>query len=96
MPCTRSQEEQLVDLPNDWSDEYDPDYSEGEDSDDSLPATMGRDRAQWTVDNYGAIEELYRDFLVIGKQLFGNAFHQCGNVTAFSRYIYKHTTPGAV
>ena len=86
MPCTSE--------PSD--DEFDPDYTEGETSEeDDLPQTMGRDRAMWVEDNVGAIEELYRNFLETGRKIFGDAFHQTGNVTAFSHYVYKHTTPGA-
>jgi len=83
----------MLDLPSD--DEYDPDYTEGESSEDDLPKTMGRDRAHWVEENQAAIEELYRSFQEVGRDLFGNAFHQTGNITAFSHYVYRYTTPGA-
>ena len=95
MPSTRNGRdvEMLDDLPSD--DEFDPDYTEGESSDDELPAAMGRDRAHWVEDNTDALEDLYRQFLETGRQLFGNAFHQTGNITAFCHYVYRYTTPGA-
>ena len=93
MPSTRSQgEAELLDLPSD--DEYDPDYTEDE-SEDDLPHTMGRDRAQWVVDNSEAVEELYRAFKITGQALFGGAFFQCGTVTDFAHLVYKYTSPGA-
>ena len=65
MPSTRSQGESLYsgrDLPDDWfSDEEDPDYrEESADSDDELPHSMARDRAEWVVANSEALSELYK------------------------------------
>jgi len=79
------------DLPSD--DELDPDYSEGESDADSLPWTMGADRAEWIRNNVEAVEELYTVFKGIGDKLFGPAFFQTGNVTDFGKFIYRHTTP---
>ncbi len=98
MPSTRRvmplEDFEVADLPSD--DEYGPDYTEGEsDSEDDLPATMGRDRAMFLSDNQEALAELFHLFLTTGRQLFGNAFHQTGNMTAFCHYVYRHTTPGA-
>lgn len=75
-------------------DEFDPDYVEESDEDD-LPATMGRDRAQWVVEHTDALEDLYRAFKEIGQRVFGGAFLQTGDITCFSHFVYKYTTPGA-
>ena len=101
MPSTRGSQTPLVDgndLPDDYeSDDMDPDYRESSaDEDDELPKTMARDRAEWVVSNQEAVEEFYRAFRDIGFQLFGRAFFQTGNVTDFSHFLYKYTTPGAV
>ena len=77
----------------DSDDDYDPDYVEDDSSEDDLPPTRGRDRAQWVVDNQEAVEELYRAFQEVGRQLFGEAFFQIGDVTKFAHFIYTHTTP---
>lgn len=84
------------DLPSD-DDEYDPDYSEGESTiaADDLPPSMGRDRAQWIEDNVEAVEDLYRVFKEAGRELWGQAFYQTGDVTTFAKFVYKYTTPGA-
>jgi len=96
MPSTRATGDELIDgrnLPDDYSDD-DPDYRESSaDEDDDLPLSMARDRAQWVVDNQDAVEELYRQFKDCGYQLFGRAFFQCGNITPFAHFVYKHTTP---
>tara|TARA_B100001250_G_scaffold268515_1_gene231664 strand:- start:619 stop:927 length:309 start_codon:yes stop_codon:yes gene_type:complete len=102
MPSTRSGFATLFDpneLPDDYfsSDSGDPDYrEESADEADELPKSMARDRAEWVVDNQEAIEELYRITKEAGVRLFGEAFLQCGGVTAFAHFVYKHTTPGAV
>ena len=98
MPSTRRHNEELMDaeaLPSDWtSDEGDPDYREDSaDSDDEVPQSMGRDRAEWVVANQEAIEELYKCFKEVGEQLFGTAFFQCGSVTPFAHFVYKQTMP---
>jgi len=100
MPSTRSGLATLYnpnDLMSDVSSECDPDYRESSaDEDDELPESMARDRAQWVCDNQEAIEELYHIMKESGVKLFGEAFLQCGGVTAFAHFVYKHTTPGAV
>ncbi len=98
MPSTRAAQEPLVDDYMESDEDSDPDYREDSaDSDsDELPMTMGRDRAQWTVDNADALSDLYQDFLDRGRDVFGNAFFQLGSVTAFAHFVYKHTTPGVV
>tara|TARA_B110000977_G_C11089616_1_gene496173 strand:- start:2773 stop:3087 length:315 start_codon:yes stop_codon:yes gene_type:complete len=83
------------DLPSD-DDDYDPDYTEGESSEDDLPHTMGRDRAAWVEEHVEAIEDVFRAFKEAGQQVFGRAFFQAGNVTDFAKFVYKHTMPGAV
>jgi hypothetical protein len=99
MPSTRGNPGTLVDgndLPDDFEDDYDADYRESSaDEDDELPKSMARDRAEWVVTNQDAVEEFYRSFRDIGFQLFGRAFFQAGNVTSFSHFLYKYTTPGA-
>lgn len=83
-----------VDLPSD--DENDPDYTEGETSDeDDLPRRFLRDRAHWIEKYSDELEDLYRLFRNAGHDLFGKAFFQCGTVNKFSNLIYKYTTPGA-
>jgi hypothetical protein len=83
-------------LPEDVFSDDDASYRESSaDSDDDLPMTMARDRAQWVVDNQDAVEDLYRAFKETGKQLFGEAFFQCGNITPFAHFVYKYTMPGA-
>ena len=97
MPSTRCSGGTLMDareLPDD--DDSDPDYREGSaDEDDDLPPSMARDRADWVVANVEAVEELYKCFKEVGEQLFGAAFFQCGNITPFAHFVYKHTQPGA-
>lgn len=83
---------------SEYSDDLnDPDYRESsaDESDDELPPSLARDRAQWVVDNYEAVAELFKVFKDVGQDLFGRAFFQCGTVTEFSHFVYKHTTPGA-
>ena len=93
MPSTRSQQvtHMDVDLPNDDSD--DPDYRESSADEDDLPPSMGRDRAQWVVDNLEAIEELLHVFRDAGRELFGEAFFQMGDSTRFAHFVYSTTTP---
>lgn len=100
MPSTRQANDALMDgrdLPDDLtSDDDDPDYREDScDSDDELPASMARDRAEWVVQNSEAVEELYAHYRMVGEQLFGTAFNQCGNITKFAHFVYKQTMPGA-
>ena len=53
----------------------DPDYREDSaESDDKLPHSMARDRAEWVVANYEAISELYKAYKEVGSLLFGGAF----------------------
>lgn len=97
MPCTRSSHSSLMtaaDLPD---SDFDPDYREdsADESEDDLPPSMARDRAQWVVANTEAIEELYKIYCDAGKLLWGRAFFQCGDITSFAHFVYKHTTPGA-
>lgn len=72
----------------------DPDYVESESEESDIPPSMGRDRARWVEDNVEAIQELYVHFRETGVQIFGEAFFQLGNITSFSHFIYKFTTPG--
>lgn len=98
MPSTRATGDALMnacDLPSDTEDD-DASYRESSaDEDDELPESMARDRAQWVVDNQDALEELYAAYKDVGVQLFGRAFFQCGTITPFAHFVYKHTTPGA-
>ena len=99
MPCTRANGDGHLSsgLQDDYSDEFDPDYRESEDEEEEeLPRTMQRDRAQWVVDNTDDLEWLYRNYLELGRSLFGHAFFQQGNVTDFAHFVYKHTTPMAL
>jgi|TARA_B100000073_G_scaffold300289_1_gene266659 hypothetical protein len=99
MPSTRANNDGHLahGLPDDYSsDDFDPDYCESEEGDDELPRTMERDRAQWVVDNTEDLEWLYRNYLELGRSMFGNAFFQQGNITAFAHFIYRHTTPLAL
>ena len=97
--CNRGPDAQLldidpVDLPSD--DEDDPDYTEGETSDeDDLPKRMERDRAHWIYENQEELEYMYRMFKELGQDAFGSAFFQLGTINKFSNLIYKYTTPGA-
>ena len=97
MPSTRRSDDTLMDgrdLPSD--SDSDPDYREDSlDEEDELPRNMARDRAEWVVANTEAIEELYKAYKEVGQLLFGRAFFQCGNITAFSHFVYKHSMPGA-
>ena len=81
--------------PSDDSD--DPDYREDSDEgdEDDLPPSMGRDRAQWMIDNREALAEVYRALKEVGQGVFGTAFMQLGNLNAFGNFVYKYTTPGA-
>lgn len=92
MPCTRStNKDELLELSD---DDFDPDYSEGSDSSvDDLPKTMYRDRAGWIEQNVEDLEFMYREFLVVGRAQFGNAFFQTGSITTFANFVYKHSTP---
>lgn len=97
MPSTRGGGRADVNegLPMDYSsDEFDPDYRESsDDSDDELPQSMHRDRAQWIVDNQEDIEFLYRVLLDTGRSTMGGSFLQLGNVTTFGNFLYRNTTP---
>lgn len=86
------------DLPDDWnSEDDDPDYREDSaDSDDELPPSMARDRAEWVVANNEALSELYKAYKEVGELLFGRAFFQCGNLTQFAHFVYRHSMPGAM
>ena len=100
MPSTRRSGDELMtggDFTDDTGSDYDPDYREesADEDEDEIPASMARDRADWVVDNQTAIEELFMVFKDAGRELFGNAFFQCGSVTPFAHFVYKHTTPGA-
>ena len=94
MPSTRANHEELW-TGGDFSDS-DPDYREDSaESDDDLPMTMGQDRAEWVRVNADAIAELYQAYRNVGLQLFGPAFFQCGDLTSFAHFTYKHTMVGA-
>lgn len=84
------------DVPSDNSDD-DPDYREDSDEgdEDDLPPSMGRDRALWMMDNSEALRDVYVALLHVGKETFGSAFLQLGNINAFGNFVYKYTTPGA-
>ena len=80
-------------MDSDEDDEFDPDYRETDSSDDELPPSKQRDRAQWVVDNQEGVEDMYRVFKEAGAHVFGRAFFQLGDVTKFAHFIYAHTTP---
>ena len=82
--------------PSDDSED-DPDYREDSDEgdEDDLPRSMGRDRAQWMIDNREALAEVYRVLKGTGTQVFGAAFLQQSSLNAFGNFVYKYTTPGA-
>ena len=86
----------MYELPSDNSDD-DPDYREDSDEgdEDDLPPSMGRDRAQWMMDNRQALLDVYCALKQIGEETFGSAFLQLGNLNAFGNFVYKYTTPGA-
>jgi hypothetical protein len=98
MPCTRTNGDPLLSgLEDDYSDDLDPDYRESDSGEeDDLPPSMQRDRAQWVVDNTEDLEWLFTYFRDLGRSLFGRAFFQHGNITDFSHFVYKFTSPGAV
>ena len=83
-------------LPSDNSED-DPDYREDSDEgdEDDLPRTMGRDRAEWFIDNREALAEVYRALKQTGVEVFGTAFLQSATLNAFGNFVYKYTTPGA-
>lgn len=82
-----------ADLPSD--DEMDPDYTEGETSDeDDIPQRFTRDRARWMQENHEELAELFMLFKEYGERIFGRAFFQCGTINKFGNHIYKYTTPG--
>tara|TARA_Y100000768_G_scaffold36748_1_gene24013 strand:- start:1269 stop:1583 length:315 start_codon:yes stop_codon:yes gene_type:complete len=97
--CNRGIDAQLLDIdpedmPSDDSD--DPDYTEGETSDeDDLPKRFERDRADWIVKYSTELEYCYKVFKEVGVGMFGSAFFQCGTVNKFSNMVYKYTMPGA-
>ena len=45
----------------------------------------------WYDDNHEAIQELYAVFIVVGRQLFGEAFHQYSSQLRFARYVHQST-----
>lgn len=95
MPCTRRSGSPLAEAIDFDDSDLDPDYRESSaDEDDDLP-TCAQDRADWIVQNYDAIAELYQIYRQAGQQLFGNAFFQLGDITAFAHFTYNYTTPGA-
>ena len=77
--------------------EDDPDYREDSDEgdEDDLPRSMGRDRAQWMIDNREGLAEVYRALKGTGVHVFGASFLQLSNLNAFGNFVYKYTTPGA-
>lgn len=76
----------------------DPDYRE--DSDDSeesdIPRTMGRMRAQWIVDHYDVLADMYRAFMDNGRKTFGECFFQQGSINNFANLCFKYTHAGAL
>lgn len=97
MPSARGGGMLEWELPSDNSDD-DPDYREDSDEgdEDDLPPSMGRDRAQWFIDNREALAEVYRALKGVGTEVFGGAFLQLGSLNAFGNFVYKYTAPGAV
>jgi gentisate 1,2-dioxygenase len=76
----------------------DPDYresSEDESAESEIPASMQRLRANWVVENYDVLKELYQCFKGSGHVLFGNAFYQLGGFNEFCNFVFKYTMPGA-
>ena len=80
-------------------DENDPDYREdsADDSEDELPWSVARDRAEWVVQYSDEITQLFAALKTAGVSLFGNAFLQMpGASTGFAHMLYKYTSPGAL
>ena len=47
--------------------------------------------AKWVDDNYDALHELFISFKEHGRCVFGASFHQGGNFSNFTYYVYKNT-----
>ena len=72
-------------------------WEEGEEESDEyedVPRTMQRDRAQWVVENYDELVEIYEVFKKVGVLTFGSAFFQSGGIDKFAKFCYKYTSPG--
>lgn len=83
-------------LPNDFSDEDDPDYREdsaSEDEIDDIPKNMQRDRARWIEENVEDLGFLYRTLLESGRSTMGGSFLQTANINNFANFVYRFTTP---
>ena len=94
MPSTRGAAPDFDGLPNDYSDDSDdPDYREGSETEDDIPKSMERDRAQWIVDNADDLGWLYRKLLEDGRSVFGQSFLQTCSINAFANFVYINTTP---
>ena len=63
-----------------------------ESSDEEEPLVRGV-TARWVLQYQDALDELYGEFLRVGKALFGSAFHQTGTYGSFTRYVYSAIQP---
>ena len=73
-------------------DNFDP-YSESSDE-DTIEPHVRRERKQWVVDNFDALEELFKCFKTDGQALFGGAFYQLGDLNKFVHFVFASTVPG--
>lgn len=80
---------------SEWDDDMDyREDSEEESSESDIPQSMQRDRAQWVVENYDELVEIYEVFKKVGVLTFGSAFFQSGGIDRFAKFCYKYTSPG--
>ena len=73
--------------------------SESSDDDCTIPYTKPHLKLtykQWYVENIDAIEEMYAIYNEVGKQIFGSAFNQLGDLTLFANYVFSTMQPGAL
>ncbi len=47
--------------------------------------------AKWVDEYYDVLLELYTSFKEHGQRVFGSVFHQAGNFSDFTYYVYKNT-----
>ena len=79
------------------NDEYFDDEEEEECSteEEEIPRNMHAFRKHWYGEHEDAIDELYHEFLKLGNKILGGAFYQLGDITHFTRFIFKYTHLGA-
>ena len=54
-----------------------------------------RERKHWITHYYDELQLLFDNYITVGRQLFGGAFHQIGNFDDFAYFVFRCTQPGA-